>query len=212
MKLTKFTHSCIRCDDGASTLVIDPGVFSQTGEALAGADAVLITHEHPDHVDVDAIRAAATGTDLRIWAPASVAALLTDLGERVTVVRPGDAFEAAGFTVEAVGGQHALIHPRIPVVQNLGYLINGAVYHPGDAFVVPTSPVELLLVPLHAPWSKTAEVVDFVTAVRPRAAHQIHDGLLNERGVAGTEAHVARFAGEFGTEYRHLDDHAHVEL
>jgi L-ascorbate metabolism protein UlaG (beta-lactamase superfamily) len=212
MKLTKFTHSCIRCDDGAGTLVVDPGVFSQTGEALAGADAVLITHEHPDHVDVDAVRAAAAGTDLRIWAPASVAGKLADLGERVSVVEPGQTFEAAGLRIQAVGGQHALIHPRIPVVQNVGYLINESVYHPGDAFVVPTAPVDVLLVPLHAPWSKTAEVVDFVTAVRPRAAHQIHDGLLNERGLAGTQAHVARFAAEFGTDYRHLDDYAQVEI
>jgi len=212
MRLTKFAHSCVRLEDGPNTLVLDPGVFSPTRDALAGAGSVLITHEHPDHVDVDAVRAAAAESDLRVWAPAPVAAMLADLGDRVTTVTPGDRLEVPGFAVTAVGGQHALIHPRIPVVANVGYLIGDTLYHPGDSFVVPTTPVDVLLVPLHAPWSKTAEVVDFVTAVRPRSAHQIHDGLLNERGVSGTEAHVARFAGEFDVTYRHLAEGDQVEL
>jgi L-ascorbate metabolism protein UlaG (beta-lactamase superfamily) len=195
MQLTKFGHSCVRLTDGDRTLVVDPGVFSDVDAALDRADGVLITHEHPDHVDVDAVRRFGGP----VWAPASVAGQVGG-----TAVGAGDGFDAAGFAVEAFGGQHAVIHPSIPYVANLGYLIEGRLYHPGDAFAVPTRPVETLLVPIHAPWSKVGEVLDFVIAVRAGQAHQIHDGLLNQTGLDMVEGHVRRVGGQYGTAFGHL--------
>jgi L-ascorbate metabolism protein UlaG (beta-lactamase superfamily) len=204
VQLTKFTHSCVRLDDGDRSLAIDPGVFSEVEAALDGADAVLITHEHPDHLDADRLRAAALADPrLRVWAPESVAALLRDLGEQVVTAVPATTIDAAGFEVRMFGGQHALIHPTIPVVANLGYLVGG-VYHPGDSLIVPPVPVDTLLAPIHAPWSKTAEVIDFVVSVRAQNVHQIHDGLLNDIGLQFVEGHVSRIGAEYGSEFRHL--------
>jgi L-ascorbate metabolism protein UlaG (beta-lactamase superfamily) len=204
MQLTKFTHSCVRFDDGDRTLVVDPGVFSEVEAALDGADAVLITHEHPDHVDVEKLRAAAQRDPrLRVWAPAPVASAL-DIGDQVVVAQAGQQFEAAGFAVRTFGGQHALIHPSIPVVPNVGYLIAESVYHPGDSLIVPPVDVGTLLAPLHAPWSKTAEVVDFVVSVRAARVHPIHDGLLNDLGRGFVEAHVSRIGAEHGSAYEGL--------
>ncbi len=205
MRLTKYSHSCVRFDDGTSSIVIDPGVLSEATEALDGADAVLITHEHPDHLDAGALRsAAAANPQLRIWAPRGVAESLADLGDQVSAAAPGETFEAAGFSIETFGGQHALIHPTVPIVANVCYLVNGTVFHPGDSLIVPTKPVQTLFVPIHAPWSKVAEVIDFVVSVRAAQAFQIHDGLLNETGLEFTEAHVSRVGGWHGTEFRHL--------
>ena len=94
-------------------------------------------------------------------------------------VEPGEEFDAGGFQVRAYGGQHALIHPAVPVVSNLGYLIEG-VYHPGDSFSVPTAEVRTLLLPTNAPWSKASEVIDFAIAVRAPRAHQVHDSLVTD--------------------------------
>ena len=147
MHLTKFGHSCVRLTEAGRALVFDPGVFSAASDALVGADAVLLTHEHPDHIDVDALTAAAKNdAGLRIWAPASVARQLPGLSDVVTVVEPGEEFAAAGFGVRTYGGQHALIHGSVPVVANLGYLIDDAVYHPGDSFTVPDVVVGTVLV------------------------------------------------------------------
>src|ERR671931_2801139 len=158
MELTKFTHSCVRLDDGARSLVIDPGAFSEVEDALDGASAVLITHEHADHIDIEKVRAAAQrDPSLCIWGPAPVTEALDDLGEQVVVVGPGESLEAGGFAVRTFGGQHAMIHPLIPVIANVGYLVDGSVYHPGDSFVVPDAPVHTLLVPTIAPWSKASE-------------------------------------------------------
>lgn len=204
MQLTKFTHACVRLDDGERSLVIDPGVFSESAQALDGAGAVLITHEHPDHIDAQAVRKA-LGKDsgLRLYAPASVTATLGDLGDRVVTVAPGERFEAGGFEVSTHGGQHAVIHPAIPVISNVGYLVAG-VYHPGDSFFVPAEPVQTLLVPTNAPWSKAAEVIDFTVAVRAPRAHQIHDSLVTDVYAGMVEGHLQRIAGPHGVDFEHL--------
>lgn len=212
MRLTKFTHSCVRFDDGDRSLVIDPGMFSEVDQALDGAGAILITHEHPDHLDVDRVSAALQrDSALRVWAPASVAATLGPLGDRVEAVGPGETFDAAGFGVATFGGQHAVIHPSIPVIANLGYLVAG-VYHPGDSFIVPTADVQTLLVPIHAPWSKVSEVIDFTVAVRAPQALPIHDSLLTPPGRAIVEGHVGRIGGQFGTEYRSVQPGEQLDL
>jgi L-ascorbate metabolism protein UlaG (beta-lactamase superfamily) len=218
MMLTKFTHSCVRLEKDGKVLVFDPGNFSETDLALAGADAVLITHEHPDHIDVDAVSAAlAAGDALQLFAPAGVAAQLLekapDAGDQVHAVAPGEDFETAGFSIRTFGGQHAVIHPQIPVVANIGYFVDSNVYHPGDSFIVPDGvDVRTLLLPIHAPWNKVGEVVDFVIGVRAPKAFPIHDALLNDNGRGLVEGHVTRFGARYGTEYRHLSSGDTVEV
>jgi L-ascorbate metabolism protein UlaG (beta-lactamase superfamily) len=223
MKLTKYTHACIRlekdnADGGSSVLVLDPGVFSETALALEGADAVVVTHEHGDHIDVDALAAAlAADPALTVHAPAQAAdnlrAAAGDAAGRVVDLAAGQDLELAGFALRTFGGQHALIHPLIPVVANVGVLVDGSVYHPGDSFAVPHGvDVRVLLVPIHAPWSKVSEVVDFVVSVRAPRAFQIHDGLLNETGLGFSESHVARIGAQYGTEFRHLAPGESVEV
>ena len=218
MKLTKFTHACVRLEKDGRVLVFDPGTFSETDQALAGAHAVLITHEHADHVDVDAVAAALqSNTDLELFAPEGVAATLRskapDAGSRIHAAAAGEEFETAGFAVRTFGGQHALIHPLIPVVANVGFLVDGNVYHPGDSFAIPDGVgVQTLLVPIHAPWNKVGEVVDFVIGVRAPQAFPVHDALLNEMGRGLVEGHVTRIGAKYGTAYRHLSSGDSVEV
>jgi L-ascorbate metabolism protein UlaG (beta-lactamase superfamily) len=206
MQLTKHRHSCVRIDDGDRALVLDPGVFSDLDTALDGVDAVLITHAHPDHVDVERVRAAAqTDPRLRIWAPRSVAEQFADVGEQVVTIGPDESFEAAGFPVRTFGGQHALIHPLIPVVANVGYLIGEAVFHPGDSFTVPPAPVHTLLLPATAPWSKVAEVIDYAIAVRAPHAYPIHDAIVADAWLGLLQGNLVPIAERFGIEYRNWD-------
>jgi L-ascorbate metabolism protein UlaG (beta-lactamase superfamily) len=214
MRLTKYSHSCVRLDEGSASLVIDPGIFSETAVALAGAHAVLITHEHADHLDLPALlEAARSNSALRVWAPKPVADSLAELGDRVTAVGAGESFDAAGFAVRTFGGLHALIHPLLgTLVANVTYLVNDSVYHPGDSFTVPPVPVETLLIPVHAPWSKVAEVLDFAIAVRAPRAFQIHDALLNEFGSRLIDTHVTNVSAMYGSTYRRLASAEAVEL
>ncbi|MEV6298146.1 MBL fold metallo-hydrolase [Actinoplanes sp. NPDC051861] len=203
MRVTKFTHSCLRVE-GSGVLVVDPGEFSESS-ALDGADAVLITHEHADHLDVAAVTAAvAARPNLRIFAHEAVLPLLSGVAEATTSVAVGEEFQAAGFHIKAYGGQHAIIHPYVPVFANLGFLITGDgtnLYHPGDSFALPDQPVETLFAPLNAPWTTIAGSLEFVRAVKPGRAFALHDGLLNERGSAIYGKHLESYSD---TSYRQV--------
>ncbi|WP_344324495.1 MBL fold metallo-hydrolase [Streptomyces macrosporus] len=191
MELTKKGHSCVALHRDGRTLVIDPGGFSEE-DAAVGADAVLVTHEHPDHFDEGRLRAALEANPgAEIWTLRSVAERLSAaFPGRVHTVGNGDTFTAAGFEVEVHGELHAVIHPDIPRITNVGYAVTyadgpgGAVFHPGDALTVPNRPVDTLLLPVHAPWSKVSEVVDYVREVAPKVAYDVHDGLLSPFGHA----------------------------
>ncbi|MCK2218699.1 MBL fold metallo-hydrolase [Actinomadura sp. ATCC 31491] len=182
MLLTKFGHACVRVEKDGRRLVIDPGGLTEP-QALDGADAVLVTHEHFDHFSEERLRrAAADNPGLRIWADSSVAGQLDGLGTRVTAVGEGAAFGAAGFDVKVHGAWHAVIHPDIPRITNVGFLIDDVLFHPGDALTVPDAAVGTLLLPVHAPWSTTGQLIDYVREVGPRDAYAIHDGALNDVG------------------------------
>jgi len=184
MKFTKLGHSCVRLEKDGAVLVIDPGTFSDAAAALDGAAAVMVTHEHPDHLDADAIRAALSrDPELTLWANQSICAQFGEFGDRVRQVRHGDALEVAGFSVHVYGVDHALIHPDIPLVVNTGFLVEDELFHPGDSYTVPEEPVNTLLLPISAPWLKAGEMIDYFRAVGPVRGYAIHDGILNEAGL-----------------------------
>ncbi|MGW0651633.1 MBL fold metallo-hydrolase [Streptomyces umbrinus] len=215
MRLTRYGHACIRVEHDGVVIVIDPGLYSDP-HALDGADAVLVTHEHVDHFAEPVLRAAAEADpSLRIWANRSVADRLAGLGGRVTVVGDGDAFDIEGIGVEAHGELHAPTHPDLPRVTNVGFLVgntDGSVFHPGDAFTVPTRPVDTLLVPVHGPWSKTGEVIDYVREIKPRRAVSIHDGGLSEGGNALTDSLLTAGIRDSVTDYLRVAAGAGTEL
>ncbi|MER5645646.1 MBL fold metallo-hydrolase [Streptosporangium sp. NPDC002524] len=183
MRLTKFGHACVRLEKDDSALVIDPGSFSEES-ALDGARAVLITHEHFDHVDADRLRrAAGANPSLEIWTNEGVAAALADVPAKIQVVWHGDTFDTAGFGVRVVGEWHAPNHPDMPIVRNVGFLVDEEVFYPGDAFTPPGVEVPTLLVPTNAPWMKASEMVEYLRQVRPARAFSTHDGLLNDIGL-----------------------------
>lgn len=178
MRLTKFRHSCLLVEASDARLLIDPGVFSSGFEDLDGLTAVLVTHQHQDHVDADALqRVMDRNPDAKLYADeGSVGTLREDAGIEATAVSPGDVLDV-GCRVEVGGGIHAEIHPDIPRIPNVGYLIDGRLWHPGDALVAPDTEVEILALPSVAPWMRIAMAIDFYRQVSPRVAVPIHDAI-----------------------------------
>lgn len=207
MRLTKLGHACIRVEHEGVTVVVDPGVFTDA-EAVDGADAVLITHEHPDHYLADHLRA----TDASIWTIEAVARQIRadapDVAERVTVVSPEESFDV-GLPVRAVGELHAVIHPELPRFDNSGYVLTvgeSRIYHPGDALTPPGEQVDLLCVPVSAPWLKASEGIDFAREVRAPRNLAIHDRVYSEAGLGIVDGHMNRFLPDEGLEYVRLAD------
>ena len=199
MKVTWLDHAGIRVEQDGYTLVVDPGVLcdeAAMSAALADADGLLITHEHPDHFAPDAIKAALTNKPaIEVWTNRAVAALLEGLSATVHTIGDGDAFAAGGFDVQAHGEWHAEIHRDMPRVLNTGFLIGGRVFHPGDSLTLPGTAVELLLAPQHGPWTKTGDLVDFIRDVKPTRVSPIHDGMLGDIGKGATDMFLAAEPG-----------------
>jgi len=120
--------------------------------------------------------------ELRVYGPAAVVGRWQARRGQVTAVVEGERFDVDGFDVAVFGSLHASIHQDIPQVANVGYLIDGNVYHPGDSYYVPAATVRTLLVPTSGPWTKFGEAVDFVRAVNPESAVQIHEVMLSDVG------------------------------
>jgi L-ascorbate metabolism protein UlaG (beta-lactamase superfamily) len=185
MKLTKHEHACVVLEKDGASIVIDPGSFSASAaEIIAGADTILLTHEHMDHVNEAAVNGAlAARPDLRVYGPAALGGMFAAYQDQFTAVAAGDELTLASFAVTVHGAEHAVLHPDIPVIPNVGYLIDGSVYHPGDAYYVPEVPVPVLLLATSGPWMKFGEAADYVRAVRPQQIVQIHEMLLSDIGL-----------------------------
>jgi L-ascorbate metabolism protein UlaG (beta-lactamase superfamily) len=212
MRLTKLGHACVRLEKDGATAVIDPGAFSGE-DALTGANAVLVTHEHYDHLEPDRLRAAMTADPgLELWTTAPVAAQFAEFGARGHAVSHGDTFTAAGFDVHVYGSEHAVLHQDIPMVANAGFLLDGEVFHPGDALTVPEDPVRTLLLPGNAPWMKLSEMIDYGRTVRPARAYVVHDGLLNQTGLAVLGGWLPLAAGDSGADFIRIEPGESADL
>jgi L-ascorbate metabolism protein UlaG (beta-lactamase superfamily) len=212
MRVTKHEHATLRVDDSGKTLIIDPGSFTTPLDDLAGVVAIVITHEHPDHWTpdhLDRILKMAPGTP--VYGPQGVADAAA--GYDVIVVAPGDTVTLEPFTLRFFGGTHAVIHSSIPVVDNVGVLVNDELYYPGDSYAVPKGvAVDLLAAPIGAPWLKIGEAMDFVLAVKPRRAFGTHDMTLS---VIGRDMHRARLTWateQNGGEFLSLDPGESTDL
>jgi L-ascorbate metabolism protein UlaG (beta-lactamase superfamily) len=176
MRLTHYGHACVLLELPQRVL-IDPGIYSTGFEQLEDVDLVLITHAHPDHLDIDQLRALlTTSPNARVLHSAGAAEAL--IGLDTTVVAPGDALSIAGIDVAVSGGVHTCIHTDLPESDNNGYFVNEAILHPGDALSPPSGSVDVLLVPVAGPWMKFSDGVDYLRAVAPRVAVPIHQAGL----------------------------------
>jgi L-ascorbate metabolism protein UlaG (beta-lactamase superfamily) len=209
MQLTHFGHSCLLADFGQTTVLFDPGTFSHGFEGITGLSAIVITHQHPDHVDHARLPALCNANpDAAVYADQQTA---DQLGAPCQAVHVGDELTIGELTIRALGGRHAIIHPELPVIDNISYLVNDGdhparLMHPGDALFVPDEPVDVLATPAAEPWMKIAEAVDYLRAVAPARAVPIHQGIIapDARGI-----YYGRLAEMTDTDFQVLaEEHA----
>lgn len=177
MKLTHLGHACLLVETDHARLLIDPGTMSSFDD-VRELDAVLVTHQHADHVDVSRLAAMlAANPSARLVVDPDTVTAVEGLPESRTVSQVGDRLTFGATTVDVLGGLHASVYADIPGCTNAAYLVDdGAFLHPGDSFFVPSQDIDVLAVAVDGPWLKLAEAVDYVRAVSPRAAVPIHEG------------------------------------
>jgi L-ascorbate metabolism protein UlaG (beta-lactamase superfamily) len=213
MRLTKFGHSCLLVEEGGARVLLDPGSFSDRFEELEGLTAVCLTHQHVDHLDQDRVRRLLDrNPGARVVSDEGSAEALAAAGADLEVVHDGDELDLGGLGLRVVGRDHAVVHPDVPVVPNVGYLVGGRLFHPGDALTEPGQPVEVLATPAGAPWLRLAEAVDYLRKVGPRVAVPVHERVLSEAGISIHYRQLDQLGARGGTAFRVLDDGRPLEL
>jgi L-ascorbate metabolism protein UlaG (beta-lactamase superfamily) len=190
MKLTKYEHACMVLGIADERLIIDPGVFSMPLGDVGDVVAVVITHEHGDHWTPEQLeRILKRNPEAKIYGPAGVAAAASDFA--VITVREGDVINAGAFTLKFFGETHAIIHPSIPTIDNVGVLVNDTFWYGGDSYTVPPVSVETLAAPSGAPWLKIGEAMDYVLEVAPKRSFPVHEMTLSVAGKGMANARIA---------------------
>ncbi len=207
MEITHLGHACLLVEVAGQRVLVDPGTFSDL-DGLHDLTAVVVTHQHPDHWDPHrAPRVLAENPGARVLVEPQTAELMAreGHGRRAERLGSGAVVELGALRLSAVGDRHAVIHPYVERIDNRGVVLAAdgepTLFHPGDALDADPGPVDLLAVPVNAPWGKVAETVEFVRRVAPGlGVIPIHDGLLNDTGRAMYLKHVQGFGAEGGVE------------
>lgn len=213
MKLTKYEHACLLLENDGKKAIVDPGVYSESLGTPSDVVAIVVTHEHQDHLNSEAIQEIAQANpDVQILAHESLADKFSGLNFHG--VLPGVGIEIGPFHFEFFGGQHAEIHPNIPLVVNLGVMVNGTLYYPGDSFSIPIPHriVPVLALPTDAPWLKFRDFVDFLSEIKPEWAFSTHDIFASEDGYKLIDSMADGFAQKVGSDYRRLELGKTVDL
>ena len=202
--LTHHGHACVELSDGSTSVLFDPGNFSDFA-GVKGVDAIVVTHQHPDHLDMDQLDALReSNADAGWFAEPQTAAKLRDAGVEVTVTRAGQTYRVGDFTLEGVGSLHAEIHPYIDRITNVGMVVRhpnaGPIFHPGDSLEGRPEDVDVLCVPVTAPWQAVKETIEFVRAIKPKRLIPIHDKTASEAGRSMYLGHITSYGRDGGIE------------
>lgn len=197
MKITKLEHATLVFEEGGQTLILDPGFYTRPMTGYQNVVAIVITHNHDDHVHEDQItRIIKDNPQAVILGTQEVATRLASFGAKA--VTHGDFHRLGPFTAEFFGDLHIEIHRSIPLIQNCGVMINDVFYYPGDSYTQPDRKVQYLACPSSAPWLKLGEVMDFVSAVKPEHVFPSHNIHLSDQGHQLNNSRIKQVAEDHG--------------
>ena len=205
MKIKKLGHSCFVVEAKAGIRVMtDPGAFSTLQNEEKNISAILITHEHQDHFNIDSLKKVfGNNPEAIVITQTAIGKILDEAGIKYTKIEDGQSYDLGGVKILGFGDMHAEIYGTYGRVQNTGYMI-GSLCYPGDSFAKPNVQVDILALPVAAPWLKLKDAIDYAKDIKPRVVFSVHDAILSEFA-----SYVPRIVGQFmdesGIELRKME-------
>lgn len=202
MNITKYGHCCLLVEIDGVRFLTDPGNYNDIPQ-VEGLHAILLTHEHQDHVHIPALKhVLADNPDVKIFTHEGVGKILSQEGIHYTSIVDKEEVIVGGITISSHGTKHACIHPDLPLVQNTGFWIGKRLFYPGDSFYVPEVQVEILALPVAGPWMKLEEAIEYAKDVKPKKVFPVHDGMLRQDHQLGPTRRIPKMLLEpLGIEY-----------
>lgn len=205
MRITKYGHACLLIEEAGVKFLIDPGVFNAS-PSVEGIDALLITHEHQDHIDVAQVRSVLAGSPgARVITHEAVGKILDTEGIAYELIKDGETVTIKDVPITSYGVDHAAIYESMPTFRNTGFMIAHRFYFPGDSFHVPGEPVEILALPTGGPWMKQSESIEFARTVAPKYVIPVHDAMYTEEFRTGVVNRLTQtLLGSSDTQFRDM--------
>jgi L-ascorbate metabolism protein UlaG (beta-lactamase superfamily) len=183
MKITKLGHCCLVIEVKGAKIVTDPGAWNDLPSNMTGITAVLLTHEHSDHLHIDSLKQILRQSpQAKVVTNSAVGRLLDSEGIRYEIVEHGELLEIDEVEIAGFGERHAEIYPSITAVQNTGYMIDSRMFYPGDNLYNPQLAIEVLALPVAGPWLKLADAINYAKEVQPKFCFPVHDGMFRHLG------------------------------
>lgn len=180
MKITKFGHCCLLIEVKGVRILTDPGNYNTTPE-VEGIDAILITHEHQDHLHVESLQMVlGRNPEARVFSHVGVGKILDDAGIAYIPIADSEIVTVKGVSIESSGSGHACIHHDLPKVQNTGFYIDETLFYPGDSFHNPKKDIATLALPVAGPWMKLEDAIEYAKLIKPKVVFPVHDGMLRQ--------------------------------
>lgn len=189
MRITKYWHSCLLIEEGDTKILVDPGSYSflpgrARPENFQHLTAILITHEHKDHADPEALKKIHARNPVPVYGNRGVQHALSPWDIDVELLED-KTIKIGGVQVKAIPAEHG---PLVrSTVQNTAYLLDDALLIPGDSYdrAISKLGVRALMLPIAAPWGKQVEAYEFAKILSPKFLVPIHDGLGIEEFILG---------------------------
>ncbi len=184
MKITKLGHCCLIIEINGIRFLTDPGNYTDSQNTITGIDAVVISHEHTDHLHVESLKIVLKNNPQAVViCNLSVGKILDKEIISYHKIGDGEKILLKGIEISGHGTKHQVIYKDYEQVENTGYLFQNQLFYPGDSFLNPKVPIDILAFPVTAPWCKISEAIEYVLEIRPRVAFPVHDGNLVRHGI-----------------------------